>query len=64
VGGLQAAIPRPPMSAWCQQWTFRGVRVVSALPMNLLQNYFAPLREEQFSKSSLEQEILIHETVV
>jgi hypothetical protein len=27
---------------------------MSALPPNLLQNYFRPWREEQFSKSSLE----------
>jgi hypothetical protein len=31
------------------------VLVTSAFPLNLLQNYFAPLREEQFLKSSLEQ---------
>jgi hypothetical protein len=37
---------------------------MSALPPNVLQNYFAPWREEQFSKSRLEQEILIHQTAV
>jgi hypothetical protein len=37
---------------------------MSAFGGNLLQNYFAPWREEYFSKSSLERRILIQETVI
>jgi hypothetical protein len=44
--------------------TQRRRSCLSAITPNLLQNDFAPLREEQFSKSNLEQGILIHETVV
>ena len=52
---------RCPMSALGHRRKSRSFAMMSAFPLNLLQNYFGPQSGEHFSKSSPEQGILIQE---